>query len=480
MAHGDDGHERALQLISLAMESNNVVTLGGKFTTDDGREMGVILFTLPSHLNGAGLSHMLDTGIYGYGKEDSGFYRISDITVWKAADAAGDLQEDPYPGVGTVWTVGTPEPVLMTTDDGSEEAVTFTRVLSALAISCAKAEGRDEDARVVQEFYEVSAAEDGLVPKALMRSDGPTLTKVKPRIHYWPNAKDSNTLTDPELFDAGGLTLDVGRRKGQTFINFALSMDEGAGSSSIDIDATDRQIISAVSTLKEAARRETGEPVISAYNICEAMGLKHPDAEARAEVDSRMNRLMGTVARIDFSDEARKRKLVNPETGLPYEVAIITRHLVEAQRFEGVDTGGNRYVRYRLLADPPTHEHAKAIRQEVTWPQRLNELPAVKPDGRTYKRSSTGRQLAIKHEILARTYSLRSKKSNQSDTILYDTLCRAVGVDPKNRSAKKGVVDFAEGYLRALENEGVIMDFQPFKRGSSQKKVGVRLFVQQQ
>lgn len=330
----------------------------------------------------------------------------------------------------------------------------------------------DNEAQLIRELLDtppLQGASDG----------GPSLTKIKPPIHYWPNAKDSNNLTDPDLFEAGGLTLDVGRRNGQMYVHFELTMDDGYGSTSIDLDRTDRQIISAVSTLKEAARRETGEPVISAYNICEAMGLMHPEAEAQAEVDRRMSRLMSTMAHIDFSEEAQKRKVVNPDTGLPFESAVITRHLVEAQRFEGVDEGGNRYVRYKLLADPPTHEHAKVIGQEITWPQRMQGLPALKPDGTAYRRSSTGRQIAIKHEILARTYSLMNPKSNQSGTILYDTLCRTVGVDPKNRSAKKSVVDFAEGFLRALEAEGVIKDFQPFKEGSSQKKVGVEVFVQQ-
>lgn len=339
-------------------------------------------------------------------------------------------------------------------------------------VGLAALDAPDSEAQLLRELLDQSpmhGASDG----------GPSLTKIKPPIHYWPNAKDSNTLTDPDLFEAGGLTLDVGRRRGQMFVHFDLTMDEGYGPSSIDIDRADRQIISAVSTLKEAARRETGEPVISAYNICEAMGLMHPEAEAQAEVDRRMSRLMSTVARIDFSEEAKKRKLINPDTGLPFESAVLTRHLVEAQRFEGVDEGGNHYVRYKLLADPPTHEHAKLIGQEVTWPQRMQELPALKPDGTAYRRSSTGRQIAIKHEVLARTYSLMNHKSNQSGTILYDTLCRTVGVDPKNRSAKKSVVDFAEGFLRALEAEGVIKDFQPFKEGSSQKKVGVEVFVQQ-
>lgn len=338
-------------------------------------------------------------------------------------------------------------------------------------IGLAALDAPDSEAQLIREMLDQS-------PIHVASNGVPPLTKIRPPIHYWPNAKDSNTLTDPDLFETGGLTLDVGRRKGQVFVYFDLTMDEGYESTGIRIDHTDRQIISAVSTLMEAARRETGEPVVSAYNICEAMGIMHPEPAKQAEIDERMSRLMSTMARIDFSEEARKRKTVNPATGIPFKSAVITRHLVEAQRFEGVDEGGNYYVRYKLLADPPTHEHAKLIGQEVTWPQRMQELPALKPDGTAYRRSS-GRQIAIKHEILARTYSLMNRKSNQSGTILYDTLCRTVGVDPKNRSAKKTVVDFAEGFLRALKAEGVIKGFQPFREGSSQKKAGVKLFVQQ-
>lgn len=470
--------DHALDLVNEAMNRGGVFTIRGKFMTAAGPEVGVIVIMHDVELDGAGLSCTLDSGLYGYGMDDNGLYVLHDVGILKAPDPANNSSEpDPYPDYETVWEIGALEHVHMTLDDGTDEAVSFTRVLSSLAIAYAKADGREDDERLLEAWFEASAIED-----AQGSADdyvSPTLTKIRPNLHYWPNAKDSNNLTDPRLFEAGGLTLDVGKRKGQMFVEFELMTDEGYGSTSIDIDRTDRQIISAVSTLKEAARRETGEPVISAYNICETMGLTHPEAEAQAEVDRRMSRLMSTVAHIDFSEEARKRKVINPDTGLPFESAVITRHLVEAQRFEGVDEGGNHYVRYKLLADPPTHEHAKLIGQEVTWPQRMQGLPALKPDGTAYRRSSTGRQIAIKHEILARTYSLMNRKSNQSDTILYDTLCRTVGVDPKNRSAKKSVVDFAEGFLRALEAEGVIKDFQPFREGSSQKKVGVELFVQQ-
>ena len=326
----------------------------------------------------------------------------------------------------------------------------------------------------------------GRSPSEGVTLDVPQVTAIRPRTHVAPNSKVTHKLTDPDAFEKGGISLDVGRKRGQTVIDFALSVEDGSVTLSKEIDAVDRSIISAVSTLKEAAIRETGEPVISAFNICEAMGVDHPEPQRQADVDRRMARLMGITARIDFTEQARQRKLIDPKTGLPYanpdtgllvDGAVITGHLIEAVMLEGVDTGGNRFVRYRLTADPPTYEHAKAVNQVVTYPQRMLTLAPVKPDGTAYRRSSTERQTILKQAVLERVYTLKSKKSRMSNTVLYDTLCEVAGVDPSKRDARKNVADFTEAYLRALKNEGVIYDFQTHVEGRSHKRTGVDVFV---
>lgn len=357
------------------------------------------------------------------------------------------------------------------------EQMSLPSLLVLLAHHDAIEEGDTETARLIADVFGIEGDDYGDL------SDGakpPTLTRVKPETHYWATDKATRHITDIDAFDEGGILLDVGRPKGQTFIQLALQSGSSNIETSSPIDEYDRMIISAVATLKEAAKREASAPVISAYNICRTMGIQKPSTKQQRDIDQRMARLMDTTATIDFTDEAHKRNLTNPDTGLKFDRAVIRRHLIEAEVFDGTDEAGNRYVRYRLLADPPTYDHAKQIKQVAQWPQRLMELIPVRADGTEYRRISTPRQTLIKHAILERVDGLKRKKSNQSNTILYDGLCRTVSVDPKKRDAKKNVVDYAEGYLRALKNDGEITDFQPFTEGSSQRKVGVRVFVKRQ
>lgn len=360
---------------------------------------------------------------------------------------------------------------LLRIDVADERPLTIHDVWLWLAVQDALEAGdKDGASRLVDIAFGRSPSEGATL-------DVPQVTAIRPRTHVAPNSKVTHSLTDPDVFEKGGISLDVGRKHGQTVIDFALSVEDGSVKLSREIDAVDRGIISAVSTLKEAAIRETGEPVISAFNICEAMGVDHPEPQRQADIDRRMARLMSTTARIDFTEQAKQRKLINPETGLPFEKAVITRHLIEAVMFEGVDAGGNKFVRYRLTADPPTYEHAKAVNQVVTYPQRMLTLQPIKQDGTAYRRSSTERQTILKQAVLERVYTLKSKKSRMSNTVLYDTLCEVAGVDPSKRDARKNVADFTEAYLRALKNEGVIYDFQTHVEGRSHKRTGVDVFV---
>lgn len=338
-------------------------------------------------------------------------------------------------------------------------------------IGLAALDAPDSEAQLIREMLDKSPVQEKL----------PALTAIRPYRHYSPNSKPTHVMTDPDAFEDGGMLLSVGRKMGQTVIEFALRAAESLGgtvSYNIEIDNYDRMIIEAVSTLREAAIRETGEPVVSAYNICEAMGIMHPEPAKQAEIDERMSKLMGVVVRIDYTEQAKQRKMVNPDTGLPLEGYVIEGHAIEAVRAEGIDNKGNRCVRYRLTSDPPTYQHAKAVHQVIDYPQRLLTLAPIREDGTTYRRTNARWQVELKRELLNRVYSMKNAKNRMSNSINYDNLCVAVGVDPSNRGTRGRVVEYTEAFLRALHDEGIIYDFQPHvRRGRSHKRTGADVFV---
>lgn len=299
----------------------------------------------------------------------------------------------------------------------------------------------------------------------------PPLTAIRPINHLVPVAKDSHYLTDPDAFS--GLKLDVGKRRGQTFITFALTAPEGTmraiDGEPLQLDYTDRMIISAVASLKEAARNQTGQPVVSAYEILEEMGFSHPKPERCAEVDQRIKTLMAVGVEIDCTEELNRRGISGKY--------VIRGHLIEATAAEYTDQDGKATVRYRLTDDPPTYKHAKEINQVVVHPSRLLHLTPIKADGTEVRKASTDRQLVIRNYLLERIYSLMNRKSQISDTILYATLCEKAGVRKGNRDAKKAVADSAENYLRALKKEGVIQDFQVKRTGRQHAKESVTVIV---
>lgn len=474
----DEQADRAVGLLGASLTRANVVSINGLIMDKrrGGKKIGVVFVTNTLKLTGAGLDMELGSGMYGYGREDddNGFYSLlPEITLIKTPDPAieeGDEEDDPYPEYSTVWEVTT-ERLTAQLEDGTTTALTFPRVFAAVAIAHARQDGREDDAELLERWHMKAASEFEVANVA------PALTKVTPRTTYWPTDKATHSLTDPDVFTEGGWPLEVGRKKGQMTINFSLAYDAGIVTTSRELDSVDREVVSAVTSLREAARRGTGEPVVSAYTIAKTMGIPNPDKEQCRDIDARMRDLMSVTCTIDFTEEAQKRKLVNPETGQLFTKAKIVRHVVPADLFEGVDENGNEYVRYRLASDPPTYEHAKLIGQVVTWPQRVERLAPLREDGTRYRRHNTDRQRAVKKAILERVYSLKNRKSHYSNVILYQTLCEATGVDPDNRSVKKRVVDFTEAYLRALQRDGVIVDFQPETEGSSHAKTGVRVFV---
>lgn len=472
--------DRALDLMNEAMNRAGVITLrNGKVTTTDGTELGIVFFTSNTTLRGAGLDQVLG-GMYGYGRgSDNGFYCISDITMLKSPDPVEPYNQDtdPDPEHDTVWEVDA-ERVVMTLTDGTKEAVSFTRVFASVAIAYAVEDGRKDDADLLEAWFKTSAVEDSSGIELV--DNIPEVDTITPHRHLIPNAKTSQVLTNPSLFDVGGTELDVGRKSGQLTIDFGLSYRDDAPEAmttlSQPIDAEDVRVIAAVVTLKNA-----GNNIISPLQIAQSMGYNKPSRELQEEIHDRVMKLRQIDGHIDWTEQAKRYHITNPDTGEEFAKAEITGHLVDANVFLGVDTSGNRYIRYQLGAEPITYQHARQIGQVVDYPQRLlMETRPVDKSGKRAKRMSR-EQTAVADVILWFVHSLKNQKNALNTTISYDQLFERAGFTTEDTDAgqrsRRRMVKFVGDYLRALQQEGVILGYTVNTIGRQRKAVSVTVNV---
>lgn len=300
----------------------------------------------------------------------------------------------------------------------------------------------------------------------------PKMEQIKPYRHYTPNARTTEALTTPAFFN-GTAAINVGKRKGQLTIDFDLSWSDGEAPASIDlsqpIDKEDVRVIASVVTLKKA-----GNVTVSPFQIAETMGYGMPTAELQAEIHDRVMKLRNIDGHIDWTAQARYYHINNPETGKPWERAEITGHLIDCTVFDGTDTDGNRHIRYQLLSDPITYQHAHQLGQVVDYPQRLLGLKPVNESGKRRGRV-TREQTQIADSVLWYVYSVLNPKNSLSESIRYDTLFERAGVDVSHYKKRQRAVVFVNDYLRALQQEGIIGGFSVYAPGTSHKPVSVRI-----
>lgn len=303
--------------------------------------------------------------------------------------------------------------------------------------------------------------------------DIPQVDTMAIRNHVVPNSKPTHTLRDGNgilLFKEGGRKLAVDKK--QTKLVFELSNEDPEVRTSEEITALDVAIIEAITTLRCA-----GNSVVSPDQVLEAVGIENPTREQREECHAEVLRLQRIVGRIDWSEQAKRWKVLNPETGKPFVHAEIVGSLLNVTVFDGEDTDGNRYIRYQINSDPITYQHAQLVGQVVEYPQSLLALSPIDGTGKTRKRVTTEQKKLVR-AVLWYVYSLKNPKNKMNDTIGYDALFNFDGYRPNSNSARKRAITFVHDYLRALQNEGVIAGFEPIETGKEGKLTQVKIVVE--
>lgn len=354
---------------------------------------------------------------------------------------------------------------------GASGPLKLQDVFGSIAINEAiEAGDMDRVDRLYVLFY---TPEDALFGKD-RREEPPKLEAIRPTRHYVPNAKSTLALTNPAILTTG-LDIDVGKKRGQITIGMRLWPDEDADASisvSEPLDHEDVRIIASVVTLKQAGNR-----TISPYQLCEDMGIE-PTPANQEETHRRVMRLRKLDGHIDWTEQARRYGITNPDTGEPFERAEITGHLIDANVFDGTDAKGNRCIRYTLLSDPITYQHAHQVNQVLDYSPRLRRLKPITVDGKRRGRV-TDDQARLIDTILRYVHIMKNPNNHMGLTIGYDTIFKDTGINTSTRDRRRTAVRFVNDYLRALQDEGTICGFVVNETGRSHRPESVSIVVEE-
>lgn len=361
---------------------------------------------------------------------------------------------------------------LVRVDVDDDRPLLYQEALAWLAIQDATNEGNTEKARrILQLAYRLGdtvKVEEGKEAAA----DLPSLDAIAVKTHVIPNSKPTQMLRKGHsdlFFEPGGYPMNVG---GQATINFELMAEEPVTEIDGTIDTEDLAVIEAVTSLKNA-----GNAVISPWQIAVNMGYRKPSTDLQREIHQRVLRLRGIIGRIDWTEQAKRWKRVNPETGKLWDYAETSGSLLNVSAFYGVDTDGNEYIRYKINDDPITYTHASLVGQVVNVPSHVYDLMPIDEDGNIAKRV-TQQQVKLIRAIAQWIYTVKNPKNKMSDTISYEKLFEYDGYEVGSESARKRAIKFIHGYLRALQADGEIAGFEPIvEPGRRHKQIQVRVFV---
>lgn len=288
------------------------------------------------------------------------------------------------------------------------------------------------------------------------------------RRQYVPITKAAHSIKEPSLFDAGGALLDVAsrqeKRRGLDITtHIAFSYDDEDVQLSRPLDAYDNDVQGGLATLWEAGAR-----TFTVAQLHSGIGHdKRPGKKALAELERRLDNQRRIMAKIDYTQEARGRAL--ELDGEAVKLFKLEGHLAELRKLEIESINGKVVTGYQFLEQPILYQHAKALGQIASYPQRLLKA------GRG---SDTQANMTVKRAILERVAILKNKKRRQIDNRMrYATLYEMAGIDPTDRDRRNRMNDYVLSVLDDLKSRGEVTGYQEYTEGARKVRAGVEIYV---
>lgn len=312
-------------------------------------------------------------------------------------------------------------------------------------------------AKKLQEAIERHFTPRGTLPPK-PGAEPPKQDQITVRKQYGAVANTTQALTKASLFSDDGELLEAG---GGLKTRFVLAVSDDNVKLSGKIDEFDKNVLSAVASLKEAGGR-----YFTPAQICTAMGIKKPKESQKKSVLDRMERMSMIRATIDYSGESKRR-------GLDVDSDVIRGPLLDFYSREIKARNGKTITGLDIRDLPITYQHAKAIGQLVSYPQRYLTMG---------EGSATERNQIMRRIVCERIEQMKNKNSRISDVIRYERskthpdipgLFERAGVDVSSKFERAKARKFVASLLDDLMKDGAIHAWGEILDG--RKVVGVKI-----
>ena len=304
----------------------------------------------------------------------------------------------------------------------------------------------------------------------------PRQDTAKPHRQYDPDTKVANLMASPEFFGDAGALLNVAgaserRRNKSVEVAVSFSVDDGVQLSR-PISAYDRDVHRAISSRWVAGGRN-----ITVSQIANDMGIRKPTKNQIRKVEESIELQRRVFGHIDFSEEARNKQLRFPD-GTPVTEFVVDGHLIEAQRVTMRSANGHEVKGYHLVSAPLLYQHAAAVEQVVSYPQRWLEFGTG---------SDTDKHILLRSQLLRQVSRIKNPKWKKSMNIRFTTdpkhperpclFSRAV-INQSDRHARKDATEYVISVLDDLKADGAIKGYklnQQTTRGGKKSTYGVTI-----
>ena len=297
------------------------------------------------------------------------------------------------------------------------------------------------------------------------------LTSIIPQKHIIPNNKLANSLTQ-DIIDAGVISLDVGKKKGDIITRCLLSYegDNVKLTSRQPFTEYDRNVADAVTSLYEYGDESH---VITAATVYRAMvhatETETPSPQQIGAVTRSLDKMRFVRVQIDCSEELTRRKL--SLNGAQVTGGKIDTYLLALEKIE-VIAGGQKVTAYKVMKAPILYDYSRLTGQVLTVPAALLDIR----DDDGAKVANTERRIAVKGHLMRRIERMKGKSgSTQSRHILYTDVYASVCEDAPKEKEQRLIREYIALVLNSWKRDGYIKGYSELTQG--RKKTGVEIKI---
>lgn len=372
---------------------------------------------------------------------------------------------DPETGV-TMRSYGTPdsEPITFSatieplpTREG--EFLTYLEYVAWLTMTVAP----DNETRnaIFNSAYHVTSEEE-VTPEDIPQQDG-----KKPKRRYDPVTKLHQNMTNPALYDTLGVALNVAGRgeikRGktvETLVSLEYIGDDGVTLSRVPTEF-EQEVYNAVCSVFEAGKTE-----FTLQEIFElTMGAGRANPEQLERIEDAMEVWRRVKLKADVTQEAKAHKLIDPETGKPWELMEIDDFLLNVMRIRVRNVNGKETMGYKFHDMPMGLRYAKASKKLVSFETKYLDTKSAG--------SNTERNVVTRGYLLRRIKQAEGGK--MSPVIRCETIYNKAGINKESRTERNRLNTYITNLMDLWQEQGLISGYRVIGEGR-QKMAKVEVF----